>query len=136
VAVGITVGSTRFEIGAPDFLYAFFSTISVHGEPGGWGSRFPNLIHKLCSGSIGPSDAAQALLELQQARAILSKLPPSEVVWDFDKRSASPPWGSSISPQITNLGNYFVSSTGRDVFELIDAALQAAVSGNRPARIE
>jgi hypothetical protein len=135
MAVGIKVGSIKDEIGAPSFLHSFFSTISAHCDSGRWGSRFP-LLFRLCEGRLSSQEAAGALVELRQAQVLLSSLPPSAVVWDIENQSARPPWGTNISPDITSLGNYFVSSTGRDLFALLEEALKAAEEEGQDALIE
>lgn len=129
MAVGISVGSITDELGASSFVHSFFSTISVHCEPNGWGSRFPRLMKDLYQGRLAYAYAEQALEELRQAKSALEILPPSAVVWDIENRSAKAPWGDNISPNITSLGNYFVSSTGRDVFGIFEEALQASADG-------
>ena len=135
MAVGIKVGSIVDEIGAPSFLHSFFSTISAHADDGRWGSRFPHLF-RLYEGRVPAHEAADALAELREAKLILSRLSPASVVWDIENRSAKPPWGSDISPGITSLGNYFVSSTGRDLFDLLEEALEAAGQEDHDASIE
>lgn len=135
MSVGIQVGNIIDEIGTPDFLNAFFSTVSVNLEPGGWGSRFPLLLGNLYRGQLNAVNATQAVDELQLVRAELSKLPPSAVIWDADNRAVNPPWGDKISDEITSLGNYFVSSTGRDLFDLLHEALAASAESAQPARI-
>lgn len=134
MAVGITVGSITDEIGSADFLHAFFSTISAHCDQGQWGSRFPHLF-ALYDGKLSAAHAALALSELRKARDALSCLPPEGVVWDAENPSARPPWGDNIAPAITSLGNYFVSSTGRDLFELLEEALAEASERGRDAFI-
>jgi 2,3-bisphosphoglycerate-dependent phosphoglycerate mutase len=135
MGVGIKVGQIIDEIGSASFLHSFFSTISAHCETEGWGSRFPTLMNRLYQGGVSPQEAVVALTELREAKAVLSQLPPSLVVWDIEDRSLKPPWGADISDEITDLGNYFVSSTGRDVFELLDKSLRAAVEGKKDAVI-
>ncbi len=136
MAVGVRVGSIIDEIGAPSFVHAFFSTISAHCEPDGWGSRFPHLIKELYQGHLSYTNALSALNELKEARVHLSTLSPSKVVWDIENTQAQPPWGTNIAATISSLGNYFVSSTGRDVFELLQEALQAAAEGKKDALLE
>jgi hypothetical protein len=135
MGVGIKVGSIVDEIGDMEFLYAFFSTLNVRLEPWGWGTRFPILLQQLYQGHVTATDAAEALTELQQARAELAKWPASAVVWSAEDRDLQPPWGDDISPDITDLSNYFVNSTGRDLFELLLEALKAAVESGEPAEI-
>jgi hypothetical protein len=115
MTVGIQLGNITDEIGTSDFLHAFFSTISVNLEPGGWGSRFPVLLESLYGGEVHHENAKQALAELNQIASELSEIEPSKVVWDIEDRSKVPPWGENISSDITNLSNYFVTSTGRDL---------------------
>jgi len=131
MAVGITVGSITDEIGAPSFVHAFFSTVSAHCEPNGWGSRFPHLMNELYQGRLPHSHAKAALTELIQAKSLLEKISPSQIVWDIEDRKAQPPWGTNIAATITSLGNYFVSSTGRDLFSLLEEALGAAAEKQR-----
>lgn len=135
MTVGITVGSITDEIGASSFVHAFFSTISAHCEPEGWGSKFPCLMLQLYQGKLPYEKAPEALRELSVAKSLLERLPPSAVVWDIEDKKAQPPWGSSIAPTITNLGNYFVSSTGRDVFALVEEALNASVDEKSDATL-
>jgi Immunity protein 70 len=136
MGVGIRVGSIIDEIGSGSFLHAFFSTVSVHGEPGGWGSRFPTLMNRLYQGNLPADSVSSAIAELADAKSILATLPPSEVVWDIENRAAKPPWGDNISPTITNLGNYFVTSTGRDLFAVLEEALNDAAAKGWDATIE
>jgi Immunity protein 70 len=136
MTIGIRVGSIVDEIGAPSLVHAFFSTISAHCEPSGWGSRFPHLMNELYQGHLSSANAASALEELKEAKIKLSTLPPSKVIWDIEDLQAQPPWGTNIAADITNLGNYFVSSTGRDIFELFEEALNAAALNKKDATIE
>ncbi|UNU43586.1 hypothetical protein EAO27_13310 [Sphingopyxis sp. YF1] len=122
MAVGIKVGSITDEIGTADFFHAFFSTISATLEDR-WGARFPVLLNQLYQGSLPHSQAATALSELAQISSELAAFPPSAVVWDIDDRTKQPPWGDNISEDITNLANYFVTSTGRDLIVTVTEAL-------------
>jgi len=136
MAVGVTVGSITDELGAPSFVHSFFSTISAHCEPTGWGRRFPHLMNELYQGRLPHGNALLALAELQQAKATLSNLPPTSVVWDLENRQSKPPWGDNIAPHITSLGNYFMSSTGRDVFQILEGALVASAEEQRDAVLQ
>ena len=81
MAVGVTVGSITNELGAPSFVHSFFSTISAHCEPIGWGSRFPHLMNELYQGRLPHLNASLALAELQQAKATLSNLTKLADAW-------------------------------------------------------
>lgn len=124
MAVGIQLGSITDEIGTGDFFYAFFSTVSGNLEPKGWGSRFPTLLKKLYRGEVQQKDATTALDELEQIKTELAQLSPDKVIWDIEDRKKNPPWGNNISPDITNLSNYFVTSTGRDLIGLLTEVLE------------
>ena len=80
MAVGIAVGQIIDEIGAPSFVHAFFSTICVHCEAGQWGSRFPVLMKQFYDGRVSSEEANVALQELREARHLLSRIEPSEIV--------------------------------------------------------
>ena len=123
MGVGIKVGSVINEIGSPDFFHAFFSTVSANLEKQ-WGERFPMLHNRLYQGELSGADAAAALVELTTVRGELASLPVGLVVWDIEDRQKTPPWGDTISPEITDLSNYFVTSTGRDLIATLAEALE------------
>lgn len=125
MAVGFKVGNIVDEIGTQDFLHAFFSTISHHLEPKGWGTKYPELMNELYQGKLDRQQAEKALQDIRQIREQLKSFPPSAVVWDNENLNARPPWGNNISKDITDLSNYFVTSTGRDVFEVTIECLEA-----------
>jgi 2,3-bisphosphoglycerate-dependent phosphoglycerate mutase len=124
MAIGIELGSITDEIGTADFFNAFFSTISGNLEINGWGSRFPLIMKNLYNGELSRKDATGAISELQTIKDELANLKPNKVIWDIHNRSKTPPWGNNISSEITDLSNYFVTSTGRDfissLFEILE----------------
>ena len=119
MAVGFEIDFLWYPIGSGDFLHAFFSTICHHLEKGKWGGKYPYLMNNLYQGKLGWKDVKQARKELEEIHQDLKYFPPSEVVWDIDDLTLSPPWGDNISPDITDLSNYFVTSDGRDLFEVL-----------------
>ncbi|MGK6316982.1 immunity 70 family protein [Neorhizobium sp. DT-125] len=123
MTVALKVDSVATELGAGSFVHAFFSTASALLENGKWGSRFPMLMHELYQGSLAKAHAEAALDELATIRRELAAFPPGHVVWDIEDRAARPPWGDNIAPTITNLSNYFVTGTGRDMFQAIEEML-------------
>ncbi len=135
MSVGIKVGSITDEIGTSDFFHAFFCTVSNNLENEGWASRFPSLLGKLYQGSLDASLAKSAISELQQIQSELASFKPEKVVWDIENPNKQPPWGSNISPEITTLANYFVTSTGRDLISTLMEALEDAASNNKPVAI-
>lgn len=134
MAVGIKVGSITDEIGTSDFFHAFFSTVSYHLEEK-WGSRFPALMNQLYQGELEPGLAEKAVAELRQIKDELVRFETSKVVWDIENLSKQPPWGADISPDITSLANYFVTSTGRDLISTLIEALDEAAAHGKPATI-
>lgn len=131
MAVGLKVANILWPVGAASFVKAFFSTIAARLEPDGWGTRFQVVMHDLYEGELSAERAPTAREELDTIRKELGDLPPSEVVWDIHDRSKQPPWGDDIADRITDLGNYFVTSDGRDLFDvLLEAVDFAAESGN------
>jgi len=119
MTVGLKVGGIVDEVGAPDFLHAFFSTISRHLEPQGWGSRFPELMEELYQGRLDAAKATKAITDLRQIQKELKAFGPNQVIWDFENPARKPPWEDNISRDITDLSNYFVTSTGKDLFEVL-----------------
>ena len=124
MAVGIQVGSITDEIGTGDFLHAFFSTVSGRLEDR-WAQRFPALM-QLYDGRLSFERTSEALAELSDIRSELADFSPDQVIWDIEDRAKMPPWGHDISTDITSLSNYFVTSTGRDLIELLREALEAS----------
>jgi hypothetical protein len=76
-----------------------------------------------------------ALKELAVIRHELMRYPTTAIIWDIEDRSKAPPWGNRIAPTITSVGNYFVSSTGQDFFDLLNETLQHALKHKRPVDI-
>jgi 2,3-bisphosphoglycerate-dependent phosphoglycerate mutase len=124
MAVGLKLGSITDEVGTGDFLHSFFSTISGNLEADGWGARFPVLLNGLYQGELQQKDAVSALAELNAVEMELATLPPGKVIWDIEDRSKAPPWGAKISSNITDLSNYFVTSTGRELIPMIRECLE------------
>jgi hypothetical protein len=123
MAIGLRVRSNVWVTGSQEFVHAFFSTIARRLESGRWGSRFPLLQDSLYQGELDPEEVAAARAELAAVRHDLKEFAPSEIVWDIEDSEARPPWGDDISPDITDLSNYFVTEDGKDLFEVLDEAL-------------
>ena len=69
-------------------------------------------------------------MELKEIKQELAKFSPSDVIWDIEDLSARPPWGDNISPDITALSNYFVTSDGEDFLLILQHALERALETN------
>ena len=124
--VGFKVHYYFYEAGGGDFLFSFFSTVAVNLEKGKWGSRFPCIMRGLYTGKLEPRFIKMALAELGQIREELKAFPPASVVWDAKDLSKRPPWGDDISDDITDLSNYFVTSSGEDFIDVLETALLKA----------
>jgi 2,3-bisphosphoglycerate-dependent phosphoglycerate mutase len=134
--VVLRVGKKSFEIGAASFLKSWFSSIDVRLERENWGSRFPAIMRELYGGRLRSSRVQSAANELELITQEFALHPPSDVVWDFENRSAQPPWGTAISAHITSLANYFVTSDGKDLHEVLRAAFAEAQRNNLDITIQ
>lgn len=123
MTIHLRVGNRIWEVGRGDLLHAFCSTVSYHLEPDGWGSRFPRLMQEFYQGRIATAHAREAQAELRTVQQELKRYPPLEVIRDIANRTAAPPWRDQISPIITDLSGYFVTSDGRDLIAVIETAL-------------
>lgn len=130
MAVGFLVDCFFYEVGRGDFLHSFFSTISCHLEPQGWGTKYPYLLKKLYNDKLPYSDIGKAREEAMDIERQLQDMTPDKVIWDIDDLSQKPPWGENISPKVTNLANYFATSDGKTFFEVLYTALQVAEEDN------
>ena len=124
MAVAFQVDFILYQVGTDDFLHSFFSTISHNLEPNGWGTKFPLLMKKLYVGKLEWSDVPEAIEEVKKVKSELIKFDVDKVIWDIDDLSKQPPWGTNISSEITSLANYFVTSDGRDLFDVLQKAMQ------------
>lgn len=126
MAVGFSVDYFWYQVGSGEFLHAFFSTIAYNLENGKWGSRYPIIMRKLYQGEIESKDINSAIKELEEIRRLLQRISPEKVVWDIEDLSKQPPWGDNISEEITDLSNYFVTSSGEDLIIMLKDALDQA----------
>lgn len=123
MAVGLKVDFLWYPIGTGDFVHAFFSTVCYNLENQVWGSRFPNLMNNLYQGELSYENVDKAREELKIIREELAEYSPDKVVWDIEDLDKQSPWGEDISPDITNLSNYFITCDGDDIFEEFFKAL-------------
>lgn len=135
MGVSLRVGPIAYPIGAGAFLGAFFDTVTGRLEDGVRGRRFPRLSDLYQHGELEIAHLDGATGELSVIREQLSLLPPSAVIWDLDDPAAAPPWGDDIAPRITDLSNYFVTSDGRQLLDVIQAALDTGIRLRRAVSI-
>jgi len=119
MSVAFKIGGVVTEIGSPDLVHAFFSTISYHLEPGGWGTKYPVLLKELYHTSLPAKKATSALQEVREVREKLKAYAPEQVIWDIENLKARPPWGSDISKDIKDLSEYFLTNAGQNFFDVI-----------------
>lgn len=136
MAISLITGKHDYIIGTGAFLHAFFSTIAYRLEDNKWGSKYPNLMLGLYNGELQPNECAWVLDELTIIMEQLSQLPPNKVVWDIDNLDAQPPWKDNIANTITNLSNYFITSDGKQLLEVLNEALNQSVLDNTPLQIQ
>jgi len=133
--VGLKAGLLWFEIGSDDFLNSFFSTIWFHLENGKRGSLYPLIMRQLYSGTLSNEELADAISELREIRKELRNFSPDLIVWDIQDRNKKPPWGSNINASIINLSNYFVTSNGVDLFDVMLETFQKAIENETDIHI-
>jgi 2,3-bisphosphoglycerate-dependent phosphoglycerate mutase len=124
MTIGFRVDFLWYEVGTPDFLNSFFSTIKYHLCTDHVSDKYPHFQNELCQGEVKWENALETVSEVQNIRSELKKIKPEEVVWDFNDLSKSAPWGDEISEDITDLSNYFVTSDGEDLFDSLIHALK------------
>jgi len=87
-------------------------------------------MNELYQGSLDASKVEKLLNDLEEIRNMLKNIPPEKVIWDIDHLTKRPPWGENISPNITDLSNYFVTSDGKDLFEVLKNVLEQLKKNN------
>ena len=133
---GFTVGFYWFQIGTGDFLHSFFSTVALRLENGLWGSKYPVIMNELYQGELPANKTELAISELKQIKEGLKRFSSEQVVWDIEDLSKQPPWGNKISPDITDLSSYFVTSDGEDFIGVLERALKTAAEEGDALKIE
>ncbi|EGT3799795.1 immunity 70 family protein [Clostridioides difficile] len=124
--VGFKVKYYWFQIGSEDFLFSFFSTVAYNLENQKWGTKFPVIMNELYQGELKSTSIPMAIKELGSIKQGLANLPPDKIIWDIENLFAKPPWETSISSDITNLSNYFVTSDGENFITVFNHALEKA----------
>lgn len=136
MAVGFKVKYYWYQVGHSDFLHSFFSTISYHLEQNGWGTEYPFLLNELYNGKLENKNIDSAINELETIKKKLQEFNPSQVIWDIEDLSKRPPWGDNISKDITSLSNYFITSEGEDLIDMLTKALEKGQKTNSDVYIE
>ena len=89
----------------------------------------------LYDGRLSYGDCRKAMDELEIIRSELKKFDPDEVIWSVENLSLEPPWGDEICDEITDLSNYFVTSGGEDLIDVLMVRLQDAIDEQMDLKI-
>ena len=127
MTVGIKVDFLWFPIGTGDFFYSFFSTICINLENMNWGSKFPVVMKDIYAGYLSKEKIGIALKELKEIKLELSEFSPKRIIWDAEDLSKTPPWGTHISKDITNLAQYFITTDGKNLISVLEEAMEEAI---------
>lgn len=133
---GFFVDPVYYQVGTSDFLNSLFSTIYVRLENSSWGSKYPLIMNHLYRGLLESENALSAKAELFSIKKSLEALPTSDLVWDFEDLSVRPPWGDYISDDIKNLSDYFVTSDGENLLDVLEKAINASLDINEAVQIK
>lgn len=133
--IGIQVDLYWYSIGEPDLFFSFFSSIVVHLEKSKWGSRFPVVMNDLYQGKVEVDKLEACRKELEVIREELKQFGPDQVIWDCEHPEKMPPW-DEIDPDIKDLSEYYISSSGEDLFEVLLTAIQDGLEYKADLEIE
>jgi len=128
MAIHLFTETLVFEIGTSDFFMSFFDTIDFHLTKGILARKYPIVLGEFQQGKLKYENLDKGERELKLIQNKLSKFKPSEMIWDKHDLNKKPPWGNNISSEITNLSNYFVTSDGKNLFDVIYRAINQAKS--------
>lgn len=127
--VGIKFGPILCEVGTPDQLYAFFSTIAGLLEHGQAGSRFPIVSGDFYDGHVDAGLIEPALAELRAIRDEFADHRASALIWDLDDRSKMPPYDERPAGAAP-LNACFITPRGRNLVDLLLEAFAVAHDHN------
>ncbi len=127
MSISLWISNRSYEIGKNSFFWSFFSTVYIKLEKDNWGSLFPVIMNEFYSGNLSYKRCNKAIEELKRIREMLKAYPPEQIVWDAENLNTRPPWGGDISTSITSLSNYFLTSSGNDLFDVILNAFEEAL---------
>lgn len=93
-------------------------------------------MNELYSGELKKEHVEKVLAELLEITNELKQISVDKAIWDIENLSLKAPWGGDISNNITDLGNYFVTSDGDDFLIVFRNALEKAKILNTSIKIE
>lgn len=136
MAIGFKIGPMFYKVGHGSFLHSFFSTISYNLEVEGWGSKYPFLLKDLYQGELASENIDEALDELNDVQKQFETPEVDKVIWDIEDLEKNPPWDKNISDRINNLSEYFITSDGKNLFDVLRKSLMTGKSVHRPVIIK
>jgi 2,3-bisphosphoglycerate-dependent phosphoglycerate mutase len=136
MSLSLWIEKKSYEVGSASFLKSFFSTIFVRLENNDWGKLFPIIMNEFYIGELNYQKCDKAIEEIMKIREMFKNFSPDQIVWDFEDLKAKPPWGDEISNSITSLSNYFCTSDGKDLFDVLLSAFREARRKKRKVIIQ
>ncbi|MDR1403034.1 MAG: immunity 70 family protein [Tannerellaceae bacterium] len=136
MTVGLRVGPIYYIVGTESFAHSFFSTIAYRLENNKWGSKFPHLMNELYKKETDYKKCIKIRKELEIIKNELSKLTPDKIIWDIEDLTKQPPWGNNLAETITDMSNYYVTSDGKQLFDIWEKALQTAIETKKTLKIQ
>ncbi|EMA6342829.1 Imm70 family immunity protein [Bacillus cytotoxicus] len=125
--VGFGIDFMFYEVGHPDILHSFFSTMSYHTEPDGWGTKYPLLMKSLYFDELRWEDVREARENLKEIIKQLEEKKTEEIIWDIEDITKRPPWeGRELPPQVIDLVTYFAREDGQTFSDLLFKAFDFA----------
>ena len=134
--VGVKAGSVVVEIGSADFLHAFFATISENLEPGGWGTRFPQLMNHLYKGELSGDQSGTVLEDLKVIRKELSELGTDKLALGLDSEDTRQAADIGINLDSKRLDECFITVSGKNLFDVLFECLEYTSEENIPTVIK
>lgn len=123
MAVGLKIDFLWYQIGSGDILYALFSTVCYQLEGKKWGSIYPVFMKDFYQGKLSWEKSKEFLNEIEDIKEKLKGKPIKDLVWNIEALEELPPWRDNISSDITNLYEYFLTSDGRKLIDIIILAI-------------
>ena len=94
-------------------------------------NEVPLAIDFLKTGRCSSTNAIKTARQMNLIRDALSRITPSQAVFNDYNPSEKAPWGDNISEVSTSCGNLFITSDGKDLlFEIVSLLSYASVTGN------
>lgn len=90
----------------------------------------------LYDGLLEKQYVGNAIDELHTVKKEFSYISPQKVIWDIEDLSQQPPWGNDILEDITDLSNYFVTSEGEELFDVLFKAFGRAKDDHENVEIK